>query len=272
MMLSIFYDHLITASEQTGLSLDEIAKQCTNAGITGLEIANTALNEQSRENLNVLKSCGMTVNSLPAYCDFLHDPSTDFADEVLKEALEIGAKIILVIPGFLEENEDREATMLRSVFAVSYLCDIAEKHGIKVGIEEYDNSRVPLLNTRELLWYIDRIPKLSCVFDTGNFFYTGEDTMEAYHALKPHITAQIHLKDRSLEPCECDAEQYRQDGTRMYPAAVGSGCIPIRPILKDLVKSGFDGSVSIELYGSADCLGDMKRSADYIKGILSSCN
>jgi L-ribulose-5-phosphate 3-epimerase len=267
MKLSTFYDHIITIKNQNGLSIEEIAKELNKLGIESVEIANTALNDESRKNLKILADFGITVASYHAYCDFIHDPSVEAADEILKQAEDIGAKIILVIPGFLKPEDDRETAMQTALSPFCYLCEKAAERGITVGIEEYDNDSVTLLNSDEMLWFLKRVPGLSCIFDTGNFFYCGEDTLHAYNALKQYITAQVHLKDRKDRPAECDGEQYRQDGSRMYPSAIGDGVIPIKQIICDLKSRGFDGTFTIEIYNSADMLGDIKKSAEFISKV-----
>lgn len=69
------------------------------------------------------------------------------------------------------------------------------------------------------------------VFDPANFVQCGQDTKEAYRALKNDI-AYMHIKDAHIK-----------DG-RVVPAGKGDGNIEY--ILRDLEERGFDGFLSLE--------------------------
>ena len=69
------------------------------------------------------------------------------------------------------------------------------------------------------------------VFDFANFVQAGQDTLEAYEALKPYI-AYIHVKDA-----------LRKDGS-VVPAGYGDG--NVKEILGRLKTSGYSGYLSLE--------------------------
>ena len=59
MKLSVFFNHVVVAAEQSGLSLEDTAQKCLSWGITGLEIMNTELQQPgTREKLAVLCRAG----------------------------------------------------------------------------------------------------------------------------------------------------------------------------------------------------------------------
>jgi len=51
----------------------------------------------------------------------------------------------------------------------------------------------------------------------------------------------------------------------IYPAAVGSGCISMEYILKELKKDGYNGTLTIEHFDTDDYLEDMINSAQWLK-------
>ncbi len=269
MTFSTFYDHIITINEQTGKSIEEIGKRLVDIGITGLDISNQAINNESLANLEILRECGMHINSLPAYCDFIHNKDTAVADEILELALKLKTDKILVIPGFLKDGDDRKSAMECAVAPTKYLCEIAKEKGILVGIEDYDNVGVTLLNSDEMLWFLDRVPDLCCFFDTGNFFYCDENTIDAYNKLKHRIKGHVHLKDRARSPVVTQSFSNTQNGGKMYPCAIGEGEIPIKEILLDLVANGYDDCLTIEIYNSETMLSDIEKSIEYVKSILN---
>ena len=73
-------------------------------------------------------------------------------------------------------------------------------------------------------------PKLRMAFDFANFVQCGQDPQEIWPDLQPY-TAHIHIKDA------------KKDGT-VVPAGEGVG--GIGNILKDAVKHGYEGFLSLE--------------------------
>ncbi len=89
------------------------------------------------------------------------------------------------------------------------------------------------------------------VFDPANFVQCGEDTKEAYHALRQHI-AYMHIKDALAA-----------DG-RVTPAGKGDGNVPY--ILSDLLQNGYDGFLSLEPHlGSFVGLEDLEIDDEMLK-------
>lgn len=74
-------------------------------------------------------------------------------------------------------------------------------------------------------------PHFKAVFDFANFVQAGQDTLEAYELLKPHI-AYIHVKDALL-----------RDGS-VVPAGYGDG--NVKEILRRLKADGYGGYLSLE--------------------------
>lgn len=74
-------------------------------------------------------------------------------------------------------------------------------------------------------------PHFKAVFDFSNFVEVGQDTQEAYRALKPYIE-YVHVKD-------CLAE-----GKKVVPAGQGDG--HVQEILADLIAGGWRGFLSLE--------------------------
>ena len=84
--------------------------------------------------------------------------------------------------------------------------------------------------------------------------FAGDDALVAYDKFQNRI-AHVHLKDR-VAP----------DDMHCVPA--GSGCIPIAPIVHDLVASGYDGWLTVEQYGSRQMLADSKTAFANVRAIL----
>ncbi|QIF03771.1 sugar phosphate isomerase/epimerase [Roseimicrobium sp. ORNL1] len=105
----------------------------------------------------------------------------------------------------------------------------------------------------------DAVPGIQWVFDTGNPVFIPDrdrpgqkqDSWEMYQAIKPHM-AHVHVKDGRWNTAKNDADY-------TYP---GEGEGQTQRIMEDLVKSGYEGYISIEPHvavvfhgaGSADDL------------------
>ena len=266
MVITTFMNHLTTAARQRSLPLAAVAAKCLDAGITGLDLLTANL--QDLDTLDRLLGTGMHVNSFAAFTDFLHDGSDAAVEQVLENVLRVGAKTLLVIPGILRET-DTDASVERSIDAVRRLCNLAAPLGLCVGMEPFDNAASPIATCRGLQRYLDAVEQLSCIFDTGNFFFSGEDVLAAYRIFKPRITRQLHCKDRSLTPRVCEDIHKTADGRLMYAVPVGGGILPVAQIAADLADSGFDGSITIEHFGSSDQMGDLLASAACLRSALS---
>lgn len=96
--------------------------------------------------------------------------------------------------------------------------------------------------TLELL---EKVPGLKLVFDTANPVFnddrskpkpwTKQDPWEFYTHVREHI-AHVHVKDATWNPAKNDAD-YNMPG---------EGMGKVRPILKDLLATGYDAGISIE--------------------------
>jgi sugar phosphate isomerase/epimerase len=96
--------------------------------------------------------------------------------------------------------------------------------------------------TLELL---EKVPGLKLVFDTANPVFNDDrskpkpwqkqDPFEFYKNVREHI-AHVHVKDATWNPAKNDAD-YNMPG---------EGMGKVRPILKDLIATGYDAGISIE--------------------------
>ena len=140
----------------------------------------------------------------------------------------------------------------------------AEELGINIGFEDYD-AETPVSTSEGILYYLENLKGTHCIFDTANFLYMGEDVLSAFNKLKPHIKYQLHCKDKSLTPKGEQSPSVSKLGEKSYATAVGKGILPLEHILNELKSGGFDGILTIELFGSKQYLSDLKASAEYLK-------
>lgn len=267
MQISVFYNHIIAASKQSGLSIHEVLTLASGFGIRAVELDLDEVQPNPQEMKSRLDQAGISVSSMYAFFDFGNNPDVEPGFNFIDTAEAMGSEKVLVIPGFIDEaagKEQRRQAMQRMAQALQQMCDYAEPKNIVVTLEDFDDSRAPFSASDELLWFLEQIPKLGCTFDTGNFIYRGEDELEAYDRLKARIV-HVHCKDRSLDEQLGVEPLITMNGTRLFPSPVGSGCIPMKEIAERLKADGYQATAAIEHFDAPDQLAYMKQSAEWLR-------
>ncbi|WNS42367.1 sugar phosphate isomerase/epimerase family protein [Paenibacillus sp. MMS20-IR301] len=269
MKLSVFYNHIVKASEQSGLPLEAVLDKVHACGIEAVELDLQEALAGAEALKQRLDSAGIAVASMYAFCDFGNDPAPEPGYRFIDTAAYFGAGKVLVIPGFLAEAaslEDRNQALKGMASALTAVCGYAEHKGIRVTMEDFDDIRAPFSSAGELLWFLEQVPKLSITFDTGNFIYRGEDELEAFAKLK-HRIIHVHCKDRLLEDSGGELK-LSTAGIPLYPSPVGAGCIRIAEILHLLKAEGYDDTLAIEHFDATDQLAYMEQSAAWLRARL----
>lgn len=271
MQLSVFYNHILVASEQTGKSVDEVLGLVRNFGIDAVELGRDEIGSDSKKLQEQLRKAGIAVSSIYETFDFGHAPDAEPGLELIDTAYDFGASKVLVIPGFIETSaseEERNLALQRMAAALNIICDYADEKGITVTMEDFDDSRAPYASSDELVWFLSQVPKLGCTFDTGNFIYAGENELDAFGKLVDR-TVHVHCKDRSLDEQNGGTVKITLNGTCLYPSPAGLGMIRIHEIIKRLEMLGYDDTLVIEHFDSVDQLAYMEQSAKWLQSILS---
>ncbi len=264
MKLSVFYDHILQAAEQTGKTVPELLAEAKNAGIDAVEINMTYLNEHE-ETLEQLRQAELRVSCVYEFYEMDKREEKERVKKHLETAQKAGAGKILVVPGFLSEEEARKMKecvpdaekmaaflsgnekALRMRDGLAYIAEQGAKMGITVTMEDFDNEKSPISCVNGLLWFFGQIPQLRGTFDTGNFITHGEAVLTAWDSLKERIV-HVHCKDRGDEA-----------------VAVGDGYIPVAAIVERLNEVQYDGYLAIEHFDAADQETCIRRSAEFLR-------
>lgn len=257
MKKSIFYGHIVTASEQRHITKEEVLEKAKIMGFDGLEIEHYAINKELSE---LMKCTDFEASCVYKFFQFGRGFDPDEIERFLYDASSVGSHKAMIIPGDFDET-DRTIQLNNMAEGLKYICDSAEKYGITVAIEDFDSNKSPCMSVDGLQWFFNEIPELKWVFDTGNFLYSGQDVMLAFEKLKSRL-CHIHLKDRLYEPF------YPQDrpgkainGHLLYPCPAGYGILPIRECIESAVKCGYDDYVVFEHFGASDQLDFINKDA-----------
>lgn len=261
--IATFYDHIKDISRQRGISLMDAMGLARQLGVEALEVNQNNMIGREDEVGQELAFHDMSISAVPSYFDFGRDP--DVARQALptlEAASYLGAKKLLVIPGFLDQNDppqERERQTQAMVDGVCRLAELAGQYGLSLVMEEYDNPAAPFSTTQGVLRFLQGCPALSACFDTGNFLPAGEEVLEAWEALKSRV-GHVHLKDRGLAG--------EGDARRMVPSPVGAGALPLAKAVELIRAQGYDGAYTLEFYNSPDTLSFLEQSVAWLKSQL----
>ena len=265
MKMAIFYDHLRRAAIQRGISLEEQLAAAKDLGFELVEMDFADL--QAEPGIwDKLQAAGIGVSSIYCFFDFGKAPQQDMRRALVAEALRVGAKKIMPIPGFYSSDkpEIREVERERMLLAMWALVAEATAAGLTVTIEDYDDELSPIRDSDGMRWFLERLPELRVTYDTGNFRYSGEEEMHAFDALQDKIV-HVHLKDRALAALKGEPPKTAMDGTLLYPSPTGGGSIPMEQIFMRLKQMRYDGVLTVEHFDSADYWTNMQISAAFVK-------
>lgn len=282
--LSVFFDHILQAEEQTGKHIPELLAEVKNAGISAVEINRTYLLEHPAT-LEMLETAGLQVSCIYEFYALERGRETEKARRHIEIARKTKAGKILIVPGFFSveteefvncvpdrekvwdylshsEKAQRMADGLREIVEMAGSRNIADTP-ITVVIEDFDDRNSPIACVSGMQWFAEQVPGLCFTFDTGNFIIHGEDIFAAWEELKDKVV-HVHCKDRKIssdKPLQTQKNATLDIKECYLPAAVGEGCIPIKELVYKMKEYGYRGYLAIEHFDAADQEAYMQKSA-----------
>jgi len=172
-------------------------------------------------------------------------------------AVRLGAPVVRIFAGgAVPEGRSWEECVRAVVEQLKECARYAEDRGIKLGIESHGKFGTDL---NALAAIIERVnsPALGLTLDTANFLVNGVDPVEAARRLSGRIF-HTHLKDAKVLP----------DGSHKG-TALGEGDVPIREVIEELKRQGYDGWLCIEYEGEEDPDVGLKKSVEFLRGLVS---
>ena len=126
----------------------------------------------------------------------------------------------------------------------------ARAAGITLAIEDFGVAPALQCAAADCLEILEAVPDLAFIFDTGNFYFAGEDPLDAWAALS-HKARYAHLKDwvKSDTPEIAD----------VAGCPLGAGFIPNHALVRHFVASGAMDTLSIEIGAPGDPLEAARR-------------
>ena len=204
MKISVFYEHIEKACEQTKKPLEEVLEHVKKSGIDGIEMDYDMLSSEDDEQsiLTSLKKAGLVISSIYGFCHLDSDPEEQKCLDVIDQAAKNGCSRVLLVPGFFSEADakifgesadDWEKTVafmqsnqvVQNIMAglrraVAY----AKENNVIVTLEDFDSTLSPSSRINALKWFMEQVPGLCWTLDAGNFAYSSENILDAYEDLE----------------------------------------------------------------------------------------
>ncbi len=179
--------------------------------------------------------------------------------ECLKVADFFGCKNISVPPGGPVDEISRERAMTLFHRGLEMVTPLAQELGIKILVEPEPDLLME--NTREFKEFIVDVksPAIGVNFDIGHFFCAGEDPRVAFEELFEWI-GHVHLEDIAPD--------------RVHNHLIlGQGAIQFAEIFQTMLRLGYQGDVSLELYPYVDTPEEAGReSLEYLQTLLQEAD
>lgn len=289
MRISVFYEHIKKACEQTKKPIHEVLAYVKACGIDGVEmdydeLVHDELDHDSQDILKNLQDAGFVISSIYCFCHLDTDPQEQKCLDAIDLAAKNGCSRVLLVPGFFNETDaaaigacaddwkqtdafmKSNKTVQNITEGFSRAASYANEKHVTVTLEDFDSVLSPCSRMNELKWFMEHIRGLGWTLDAGNFAYSSENVLEAYERLHTY-TAHVHCKDRGTEnPTSNGITGMYNKGLR--PVSAGDGYIPLDTILSYLKRDGYDGWLAIEQFGLENQYEGIARSAAYLKSLI----
>lgn len=270
MKLSVFFDHVLQAREQTGKTVEELLARVRAVGIEAVEI-NLSYLCGHEEVLEMLTQNDLKVSCIYEFYDMGRCDESEKARRHVETAVKAGVKRILVVPGFLsgEASEKMQKAMpkqenivvyfenngeiKRMAEGLSFAAKYGKENGVTVTVEDFDGLDSPLAGMYGIHWFLQQVPELMYTLDTGNYLFYGEKVLDAFELLKDRI-AHVHCKDRQSET--------------NASVQTGTGYIPFAEVLTKLNAQNYDGYLAIEHFDVEGQEACMRGSAEFLKKLM----
>ena len=214
----------------------------------------------------ILEERGIETSSIYhcTICDEITGAGRERLKDDLKYQLErcafMETGILMPVPSCSAEMtlQDRPKLMLE-YFATA--AELAQSYGIKAAAENYSRRESRFTSVAEVGVYLEQLPQLGYVLDTGNFWFTGANVMEACDQYLDRVV-HVHMKDMK----EMTVDPVRVlEGRGFDSTASGEGDLPLREIVERLKKIRYDGTLSIEISSPLRLAEKMETSIGNIK-------
>ena len=235
------------------------------------------------------ESLGLKIIALTPYNSRFNDPddsirSAEEADicRCIEAAEYLGAKYIRIYGGnYAAGDTDLDGKKWTTlVQSMRRLGDVAEKHGVKLVIENHFNTMtVSAKQSIDLSREINH-PAVGILYDQANLTFTGQEDYQTAIPLQTEKVYYMHVKDLKFKDNQTgfvssDVSHPKEEERNVVTRIVGEGELDWPGILKMMKEHSYTGWLSLEYERRwhpddiPDASVGMKKCADYLHRVIA---
>jgi sugar phosphate isomerase/epimerase len=202
-----------------------------------------SMQEDPREVKEQLDSLDLKPSAVSAHTMLMRpEIAIPYLTQAIRYASDLGAPVVNTDEGIKPEwMSDNEAFDIMR-YTVRQVMKVAERYGVKVGLEPHQQYSVRKDMLTRLLDLSDS-PCWMVNWDTGNFYLGGnEDPYEVLELVADRV-CHVHAKDISIQ--QSDSERGQTTGTPVG-CACGEGVVDWSRVIDILRRHGFKGVLCVE--------------------------
>lgn len=225
------FDQIVEAADQIGYQGIEF--RCDAGHNHGVEVTSSAM--RRKELASRLDRARLKPVCLSTSLSFLADDVMDEAIPRLELAGDLGCRGVRVFTGKAPPGSNREDMFTRAAARLRQAAEFADEHGVEIWLETQD-AAARAIDAADLLRRADH-PALGLVWDNLHTHRAGEELEATKTALRDFVR-HVHFHN-GLN---------RRDAFVVTP--MGSGQLPMDPMLLALVELDYEGYLSGEWFGA----------------------
>jgi sugar phosphate isomerase/epimerase len=241
--LSIFSNHIEEIARQEKIPFALAAAKVRALGIDGIAV----FYPMAAENLAEVRRQGFVVSCVIGRMCFENGYNEALCEALIACAVVNGCTQVMLVPGFYPSCVEDLKLRSSIIQHTTRFAQAAAAAGLETLVEDFDDEKSPTCGFARTKNFLDAVPSLGYVYDTGNFNGPGESAESGIKLLRR--VRHFHLKDRPK-------------GEPYGSCAVGSGEIPIAEIISSALDAGYDGWFAIEQFGVTNRL---ERAASAVR-------
>jgi sugar phosphate isomerase/epimerase len=186
--------------------------------------------------------------------------SVEYLKLAIRWAADAGAPVVNTDEGPKPLWTSKEQDYMLMTYTLKEASLVAERHGIKIGIEphqQYSKSKEGL----DSIYNLIKSPAIGINYDTGNSYLAG--TGDTYEWLSHVNDRLVHLHAKDIDIKHSDAERGKVSGTPVG-CACGDGVIDWKRVIDIIKKCPNDIVMSVEC-GTVD---QAKRSFEHLSKLI----
>lgn len=204
-------------------------------------------------------NCGLELVAMEAVADLANQEKREWFYSALALAKKLGVPVVSTGSGGPDSPEALEAVLK----ALPEIAKEAERQGVKVSLKAHVNAAVHDVETALMAAKAADSPWLGINYDATHLYREGEDILDAWDRLAPHV---VHIHFRDLK-----GGANKEIGPPAFQVP-GKGTLDLPPLLERIVRSGYQGALDLEVIGAWDLsAGESTGIAAQSRGYITRC-